>query len=100
PVGKKVIDVSPDPNTFSPTVDNNFIAAPVDRDHTNQFDVRLDHSFSSRLNAFGRYSYAKTNISRPAPRPGLSEGSQNHTLVTADLKSQAMPAGLVWVLSP
>ncbi len=100
PVGKKVIDVSPDPNTFSPTFDNNFIAAPVDRNHTNQFDVRLDHSFSSRLNAFGRYSYAKTNFFRPAPRPGLSEGSQNDTFGTADLKSQAMAAGLVWVLSP
>lgn len=100
PVGQKVLNVSPDPNTFSPTVDNNFVAAPVDRNHTNQFDIRGDHNFTSKLNAFGRYSYAKTNFFRPAPRPGLSEGSFNDTFGTADLKSQALASGLVWVLAP
>ena len=100
PVGQKVLNVSPDPNTFSPTVDNNFVAAPVDRNRTNQFDFRVDHNFSSKLNAFGRYSYAKTNFFRPAPRPGLSEGSFNDTFGTADLKSQAVASGLVWVLAP
>src|SRR5438552_3248573 len=100
PVGQKVINVSPDPNTFSPTFDNNFVAVPVDRNHTNQFDIRADHSVSSKLSAFGRYSFSKTAFFRPAPRPGLSEGSFNDTFGTADLKSQALAAGLVWVLSP
>lgn len=100
PVGQKVINVSPDPNTFSPTFDNNFVAVPVDRNHTNQFDLRADHSVSSKLSAFGRYSFSKTAFFRPAPRPGLSEGSFNDTFGTADLKSQALAAGLVWVLSP
>src|SRR5437016_1569191 len=31
PVGQKVVNVSPDPNTFSPTFDNNFVSSPIDR---------------------------------------------------------------------
>ncbi len=100
PVGQKVVNVSPDPNTFSPTFDNNFVSSPIDRNRTNQFDIRVDHTISTKLTAFGRYSYAKTSFFRPAPRPGLSEGSFNDTFGTADLKSQAIAAGLVWVLSP
>ena len=100
PVGQKVVNVSPDPNTSSPTFDNNFVSSPIDRNRTNQFDIRGDHTISTKLRAFGRYSYAKTNFFRPAPRPGLSEGSFNDTFGTADLKSQAIAAGLTWVLSP
>ena len=100
PVGQKVINVSPDPNTASPTFDNNFVGVPIDRNRTNQFDLRADHNISQKLNAFGRYSYTKTNFFRPAPRPGLSEGSFNDTFGTADLKSQALAAGMVWVISP
>src|SRR5882672_1300108 len=100
PVGQKVINVSPDPNTPSATFDNNYVSSPIDRNRTNQFDIRGDHTISTKLTLFGRYSYAKTNFFRPAPRPGLSEGSFNDTFGTADLKSQAIAAGLVWVLSP
>jgi Carboxypeptidase regulatory-like domain len=100
PVGQKVINVSPDPNTFSPTFDNNFVGVPVDRNQTNQFDTRVDHTVSQSVSLFGRYSFTKTKFFRPAPRPGLSEGSFNDTFGTADLKSQALAAGLVWVLSP
>lgn len=100
PVGQKVLNVSPDPNAFSTTQDNNYVAAPVDRNRTNQFDIRVDHQFSQSLNMFGRYSFSKTNFFRPGTRPGLSEGSSNDTFGTADLKSQALAAGLVWVAAP
>ena len=100
PVGQKIMNVSPDPNTVSPNLDNNFVGVPVDRNHTNQFDFRGDHNFSNTVSAFARYSYVKTNFFRPAPRPGLSEGSFNDTFGTADLKSQGLAAGLVWVISP
>jgi hypothetical protein len=100
PVGQKVINVSPDPNAASPTFDNNFVAAPVARNHTDQFDLRGDHLISSKISTFARYSYSKTSIFQPAPRPGLSEGSFNDTFGTADLKSQQVAAGIVWILSP
>jgi hypothetical protein len=100
PVGQKVLNVSPAPNASSPTVDNNFVAAPVTTNHTDQFDIRVDHNFSSRLSAFGRYSYSKSSIFQPAPRPGLSEGSFNDTFGTANLKSQQIASGLVWIFTP
>lgn len=95
-----MLNVSPDPNASSTTQDNNFVAAPIDRNRTNQFDIRVDHQFSQSLNMFGRYSFSKTNFFRPGTRPGLSEGSSNDTFGTADLKSQALAAGLVWVAAP
>src|SRR5260221_4108908 len=99
PVGQKVINVSPDPNTSSPTFYNNFVGVPVDRNLTNQLDLRADPNVSSKLSAFGRYSFSKTNFFRPAPRPGLSEGSFNDTFGSADLKSHAIAARLLSVLS-
>jgi hypothetical protein len=100
PIGQKVLAVSPDPNATSPNLDNNYVGAPVDRNRTNQFDIRADQYFTSKINAFGRYSFAKTRFVRPGPRPGLSEGSFNDTFGTADLKSQALAAGLVWMIAP
>jgi hypothetical protein len=100
PVGQKVLLTAPEANNVSTTVDNNFVSAPVDRNRTNQFDIRVDHTFNSKVNVFGRYSFSKTNFFRPAPRPGLAEGSTNDTFGTADLKSQQVAGGLVWVISP
>ena len=100
PVGRRVMDVSPDPNAPSPNLDNNFVSVPIDRNRTDQFDVRIDHTFSPSVNIFGRYSFVDTAFFRPAPRPGLSEGSFNDTFGTADLRSQGIAAGLVWVLTP
>jgi hypothetical protein len=99
-VGQNVLNVSPAPNAFSPTVDNNFVAAPVTTNQTDQFDIRVDHNFASSVNEFGRYSYSKSNIFQPAPRPGLSEGSFNDTFGAANLKSQQIAAGLVWTITP
>lgn len=100
PVGKRVMDVSPDPNTPSRDFDTNFVNVPVDRNRTDQFDIRVDHTFSQTVNIFGRYSFVDTDFFRPAPRPGLSEASTNDTFGTADLRSQAIATGLVWVLNP
>jgi len=93
PVGRRIMDVAPDPNTFSTTLDNNFVGVPIDKNRTDQFDVRIDHALSSRLSLFGRYSFVDTTLFRPAPRPGLAEGSFNDTFGTADLRSQGIAGG-------
>lgn len=101
PVGRNILNVSPGPNAGAPAQqDNNFVHVPIDRTRTDQFDVRFDHSFTSRLNFFSRYSFADTNLFRPAPRPGLSEGSFNDTFGAALWRSQALASGLTWTLSP
>jgi hypothetical protein len=99
-VGQRVLDVAPDPNTASSSIDNNFVSVPIDRTRTDQFDVRVDHTVSQAVNLFGRYSFVDTTLFRPAPRPGLAEGSFNDTFGTADLRSQGLAAGVTWVLSP
>src|SRR5262249_39746982 len=52
PIGQKILNVSPAPNTSSPSFDNNYVSAPVTTNHTNQFDLRVDQTFSSKFNAF------------------------------------------------
>ena len=100
PVGRRIMGYAPDPNTVSSTLDNNYVSVPVNRTRTNQFDVRADHTVSQNVNLFVRYSFVDTDFVQPAPRPGLAEGSTNDTFGTADLRSQALAAGLTWVLSP
>ena len=99
PVGKKIVDVSPDPNTGTPgQIDNNFVSVPITRNRTDQFDVRVDHNLSSQFNLFGRYSFSDTNLFQPSFRPGLSEGSRNDTFGSALWRSQAVAVGGTWVL--
>jgi hypothetical protein len=100
PVGQRIVNVAPNPNTISTTLDNNFVSVPVNRNDTNQFDIRLDHIVSQKINVFGRYSFVDTAFVQPAPRPGLAEGSTNDTFGTADLRSQGLAAGMTWVLNP
>ena len=101
PVGKRVVDVNPLPNAgVAGQLDNNFVNVPIDRTRTDQFDVRADHSLAARMNLFGRYSLTDTNQFRPAPRPGLSEGSFNDTFGGALWRSQAVAGGFTWTISP
>jgi hypothetical protein len=101
PVGKRIIDVAPDPNTGAPgQIDNNYVNVPIERNRTDQFDVRADHNFSSSVSLFGRYSFSDTTLFRPAPRPGLAEGSFNDTFGAALWRSQQIAIGNTWTLSP
>jgi hypothetical protein len=101
PVGQKIVNVNPAPNTGAAgLIDNNYVNVPIEPNRTDQFDTRVDHSFSSNVNIFGRYSLSDTKIFRPAPRPGLSEGSFNDTFGSALWRSQAVAVGGTWTLSP
>jgi hypothetical protein len=96
PVGAKIVALMPDPNL--PGTSNNYVASPVTRTNVNQFDVRIDHQWSPNLNAFARYSFVDSNLFRPAPMPGLAEGSFNDAFGTGDSRSQGMVAGANWVI--
>jgi hypothetical protein len=101
PVGQRIVDVNPNPNTGAPgQIDNNFVNIPIERNRQDQFDVRVDHQFSTSLNVFGRYSFVDSTFLRPGPRPGLSEGSFNDTFGTALSRSQGVAIGATWVLRP
>jgi hypothetical protein len=55
---------------------NNYSRSGNEPDNLDQFDVRIDHRFSTRHNLFGRYSYASD---KSIPVTPLPDGSGNIT---------------------
>ena len=55
PVGRNLAALYPDPNRS--VAGGNFLASPVGRERSTQFNLRLDHEFSSGNHFFSRYSF-------------------------------------------
>ena len=86
----------PDPNVAGTTI---YASTPMTDTRQDQFDVRLDHQFSGDLTIFGRYSFVDTLTFRPAPLPGLGEGSFNDAFGSNDNRSQGLALGVTWIAS-
>ena len=97
PVGAAIVAMIPDPNVAGSTI---YASTPVTDTRQDQFDVRVDHQFASNLTLFGRYSFVDTLTFRPAPLPGLAEGSFNDAFGSNDNRSQGLALGLTWTVSP
>lgn len=63
------------PNPSLPGLFNNYATDPSINNDTNQFDVRVDHNFSTRDQMFGRISYANNPDFVPGPFTGFADGS-------------------------
>jgi hypothetical protein len=75
PVGKKMIDLYPNgSNTFSP-LGTNYANVPVRSLDENEFDIRVDHNFSSKDSMFGRFSYDQATSFVPGGSPGFAAQS-------------------------
>ncbi len=65
-------------NLFPPPTNsdlfNNYAVNPVSSNDPNQFDVRVDHSFSEKDNIFGRFSYVDNPSFIPGPLGGIADG--------------------------
>ena len=96
PVGAAIVALIPDPNVPNSTI---FASTPVTDTRQDQFDVRIDHQFTPNLSTFGRYSFVDTLTFRPAPLPGLAEGSFNDAFGSNDNRSQGLALGVTWVAS-
>jgi hypothetical protein len=97
PVGAKIVSLIPDPNVAGTTI---YASTPITTTRQDQFDVRIDHQLSSNKTLFGRYSFVDTLTFRPAPLPGLAEGSFNDAFGSNANRSQALAIGLTWIFSP
>jgi Carboxypeptidase regulatory-like domain/TonB dependent receptor-like, beta-barrel len=97
PVAAKVIVLIPDPNVPGTTI---FASTPVTDIRQDQFDVRIDDQIASAVSFFGRYSFVDTNTFRPAPLPGLAEGSFNDAFGASLNRSQGLALGATWIASP
>ena len=96
PVGAAIVAQIPDPNVAGSTI---YASTPVTDTRQDQFDVRIDHQFAPRVTFFGRYSFVDTLTFRPAPLPGLAEGSFNDAFGANDNRSQGLALGLTWTAS-
>jgi hypothetical protein len=99
PVGAAIVALIPDANAIAggqPV----YASTPVTDTRQDQFDVRVDHQLASTVTMFGRYSFVDTLTFRPAPLPGLGEGSFNDAFGSNDNRSQGLALGATWTISP
>jgi Carboxypeptidase regulatory-like domain len=78
-----------------------FVYNPVQANDTDQFDIRVDHSFGQSMPAFVRVSHTRNRLSNPGQLPGLALGSpgtlQGNTMRN---NSTGVAIGVTRVFSP
>ncbi|MGA2299079.1 MAG: TonB-dependent receptor [Candidatus Acidiferrum sp.] len=68
----KLLNLYPAPTNSS--LFNNYAANPISSNNSDQFDVRVDHTFSEKDNIFGRFSYVDNPSLIPGPFGGIADG--------------------------
>jgi hypothetical protein len=74
PVGQKMIQLYPAANVSGSSL-GNYADVPVRRLNEGEFDVRLDHNFSSKDSIFARFSYDQATSYVPGGAPGFAEAN-------------------------
>ena len=76
-VGQAMINVYPAPNanTGNASAGYNYVNEPVRSLNETKFDVRLDHTISSKDTSFARFSYDQAFSFVPGGAPGLAESN-------------------------
>lgn len=72
-IGLKVAQLYPTPNSTNPAF--NYVNSPVRKLNEGTFDIRLDHQFSSKDSAYGRFSYDQATNFVPGGSPTWSEAN-------------------------
>ena len=72
PVTSQMINLYPDTVPNAPA-GSNYANVPVRTLNEGEFDVRLDHNFSSKDSVFARFSYDQANSFVPGGSPGFAE---------------------------
>src|SRR5215831_13272394 len=78
PVGSALMGLYPGALFSGPsaaTAGFNFASVPVRKLDENEFDIRIDHNFSSKDSLFGRFSYDQAVNFVPGGSPGFAEPS-------------------------
>jgi hypothetical protein len=73
PISQKLINLYPLPNANNSALGYNYVNEPVRKLNEGEFDVRLDHNFSDKDNAFARFSYDQATSYVPGGAPGFAE---------------------------
>ena len=101
PLALQLAALYPVPNKPSVSGQPNFIFNPVQAINTDQFDVRVDHSFGQSMPTFVRVSHTRNHLNNPGELPGLALGAQG-TLEgnTMQNNSTGVAIGITRVFSP
>jgi hypothetical protein len=75
PIGQAMINLYPLPNANNPAFGYNYVNEPVRKLNEGEFDIRLDHNFSTRDSMFARFSYDQAVSFVPGGSPGFAEQS-------------------------
>ena len=78
PVAKNLMALYPEPNFSDPLTRTNYVSSPARRIDRNQYDARIDHTFSAKDTLFGRYSYYNFEKLAAGPWSGISESGELH----------------------
>jgi carboxypeptidase family protein len=71
--GQALLNLYPQSNASNPSLGFNFTNVPVRKLNEGEFDVRLDHNFSSKDSVFARFSYDQAFSFVPGGSPGFAE---------------------------
>jgi hypothetical protein len=98
-IAASLLNIYPQPT--SSAIANNFRRTGNEPDSQDQFDVRVDHRFSSRDQVFGRYSYAKDFTQPVTPLPdGSGVVTNGAALGPQDTLAQSIATSYVHAFSP
>jgi len=75
PTGLAMMRLYPQPNVINTNTLTNFSDVPVRRLNEGEFDIRIDHNFSSKDSAFARFSYDQATSFVPGGSPGFAEAN-------------------------
>jgi hypothetical protein len=75
PVGQKMMQLYPTPNASNAALGFNFTNVPVRSLNEGEFDVRLDHNFSTKDTLFARFSYDQAVSFVPGGSSGFAAQS-------------------------
>ena len=95
PFARQVLAGLPDPTL--PGTSNNFDSLPRRQDYNDKYDIKVDHQFSTRMTAFGRWSYRKVDNFEPPPIPGET-GSPSNAFV--HVLNEQFAGGLTYTVTP
>jgi hypothetical protein len=101
PLALQLAALYPTPNVPSVNGQPNFIYNPVQANNTDQFDIRVDHSFGQSTPVFVRVSHSRNHLNNPGQLPGLALGApgtlQGNTMQN---NSTGVAIGITHVFSP
>jgi Carboxypeptidase regulatory-like domain len=73
PTGQAMMKLYPTANASNAAVGYDFTNEPIRKLREDEFDVRLDHNFSTKDTGFARFSYDQATTFQPGGAPGLAE---------------------------